>query len=83
MQSTDPLYIVLIISFFVVFTLKKFVKKMQNNSINPGRSLFGTDFYMVTTVGDFHKILECWDEYVPESIDIIMKKDNPYRFFFR
>ena len=62
--------------------LKKFVKKMQNNSINPDRSLFGTDFYMVTTIGDFHKILERWDEYIPESIDIIMKKDNPYRFFF-
>lgn len=62
--------------------LKKFVKKMQNNSINLGRSLFGTDFYMITPVGDFHKILERWDEYVPESIDIIMKKDNPYRFFF-
>ncbi|MFC2104974.1 amidohydrolase family protein, partial [Bacteroidota bacterium] len=32
--------------------LKNFVKKMQNGGVNPDRSLYGTDFYMVTPIGD-------------------------------
>ncbi|HRW62790.1 MAG TPA: amidohydrolase family protein [Bacteroidales bacterium] len=62
--------------------LKNFVNKMKDQSIDNSRSLFGTDFYMVTPLGDFHNILKKWKKYVPESIDAIMKKDNPYRFFF-
>jgi predicted TIM-barrel fold metal-dependent hydrolase len=62
--------------------IKNFVKKMKNEEINPERSLFGTDFYMVTPLGDFHNILNRWKKNVPDQMDAMMKKDNPYNFYF-